>query len=132
MEIKEFKKGDTAFLLNRHYRGEETVSEVYVASVGRKYVHIAPSADAPEWERKAYKQTDYNCTGNNILPYLEESDNWGNNRNFLFKSREGIDEYRERLELEEWYKKTVRDFNSEKKLSTEQLRKIREIITGKD
>ena len=128
MELKAFKKGEKAYMLDRHY-GEEQIKEVYVVSVGRKYVNVSNTPET-DWNKTTFKQTDCNCTGKNVLPYLEESDWNRNNRNLLFKDETGIQEFRERQELEKWFSVFRRDFNAENKLTTEQLRKIREIVDG--
>ena len=127
MELKMFKKGDKAYMLDRHY-GEEEIKEVYIVSVGRKYVYAAVNPEI-EWSKIAFRQTDFNCTGKNILPYLEESEWNRNNRNLLFKDKTGIPEFRERQELEKWITCFRRDYNSNN-LTTEQLRKIKEIVDG--
>jgi len=128
MELKAFKKGEKAYMLDRHY-GEETIKEVYIVSVGRKYVYAASDPDV-EWNRIAFRQTDFNCTGKNILPYLEETEWNRDNRNLLFKNEAGIQEYLERQELEKWFRGFRTTFSVENSLTTEQLRKIKRIVDG--
>ncbi|MBR7083699.1 MAG: hypothetical protein IKI37_00725 [Oscillospiraceae bacterium] len=129
MEIGNFKKGDKVYVLYRHY-GEPELKEEYVVSVGRKYVKVAVNPDA-EWGITAYKQTDYNCTGKNVLPYLEEAEWNGNNRNLLFKDETTVREYHERKELKKWFHEFKTDFNAFEKLTNEQVKAIRTIVENK-
>lgn len=127
MELKAFKKGAKAYMLNRRC---EKIEEVFVVKVGRKYIYTAKEPDAPEWGWTSFKQTDHNCTGKNILPYLEETDWNGRNRSLLFKNEAAIQEYRERQELEKWFIGFRENFYISNSLTTEQMRKIKAIVDG--
>lgn len=115
LTIKDFIKGDTAYMLKRN-RGRNSsmdITEVTVAGVGRCYVTISGP-----WERKFQ---------NWEKEYLFEKVDCGEAA-LLFKTKEDAEEYIEKCELALWLGNI--SINQAEKYSVEQLRKVKEILSG--
>lgn len=96
MDIKDFKVGETAYLMNFHGRmpneNTTTIDEVVVTSVGKKYVKVK------------YPKFNYNTGFFQRNPedcHLVEKVTCGQ-ENYLFHTKEDIDEYKKRKELSKW------------------------------
>lgn len=115
MNIKDFKKGQIAYILNM-YTGrntEPTIREITVSSVGRKYVTVDNGARY----------------GNSDKPYgLIENKNWGS-LTFLCPSREHVEMHIEKDKLRRWLNRAAQ---SGKEYSLEQLRKVKEILESEE
>lgn len=121
MNIKDFKPGQTAYLMNFHGRSfnnnTTTIEEVNVMSIGRKYVKIKYLSGCFEC---AFYQRDERTS------YLVEKVPCGV-ANYLFQSRIMVDEYRESKEILKWIYGELQYIN-ENKYSVEQLREIKRIL----
>ena len=124
MNIKDFGKGDRVYLLNFHDRNTKLenaeIEEVFVISVGRKFVYVSKNADADksDWNVTAFAKNDY------VQGCLVENKDWGT-KNLLFWSITDIEDYKEQEQLEVWLKNAV-----SKKYTLEQLRKVKAILEG--
>lgn len=121
MNIKDFKVGDTAYLMNFHGRSlnenTTTIDEVNVVSVGKKYVKIKHSKLSYEY---SFFQWDIDD------PYLIEKVECGT-KNYLFRTRQAIDEYKECKELSKWIYDKMK-YIRENQYSVEQFREIKRIL----
>lgn len=116
ISIKDFKVGDTAYMLEKSDRGKETLTEVEVISIGRKYVIVKHGR---WWEQKFEV---------NFSPYaLCEKTEYSVNR-FLFTSKQKYEEYKEIKELEWWITQATHSVYN--KYSLETLRKLKAILEG--
>lgn len=115
MNIKDFKKGQTVYILNMHTgrNTEPTIRETTVSAIGRKYVTIENGS--------RYENSD--------SPYdLIKNSDFGD-RAFLCPSREYAEMHIERDKLRRWLcvaAKFVKEY------SLEQLRKVREILESEE
>lgn len=112
MDIKEFKKGQSVYMLSENRRNSKVseTSVVTVVSVGRKYVTV--SGDT----RFQSKDTHGNC--------LIENKDWGDRR-LLFADKSNLDDYLEKKELITWLHRKEPRFG---KLSLQKLQQIRQIV----
>lgn len=121
MNIKDFKVGQTAYLMNFHDRqpneNTTTIDEVNVVSVGKKYVKVKRFDLGCEY---SFFQWDINDS------YLTEKVECGT-KNYLFCTRQAIDEYKERKELSRWIYNEVQ-YIRENQYSVEQFREIKRIL----
>lgn len=124
MNIKDFKPGQTAFILIRK-RGRETqylVNQCKVISVGRKYVKVAPKGNLLyPVEYYLHEKTD---------DHLTEKRDWGE-YTFLFPTEEAINNAVERDKLRIWLRKETEGYKLYS-YTLEQLRAVRDILGGKD
>lgn len=124
MNIKNFKVGDTVYILNYNYGNDiskATVEEAVVTGVGRKYVSVKPAQ---------YLQfnTEYKFHNDlNKVYYLASNDN---RENKLFRSMQDLDDWKE----SEYLHKEVRSFFGcyYNNLTLDQLRRIKGIIDEKE
>lgn len=120
MNIKDFKVGQTAYLMNFHDRqlneNTTTIDEVSVVSVGKKYVKAKYQNNC----EKSFYQRDENDD------YLVEKVMCGN-ENYLFLSLTAADEYKERKELSRWISNKTQYMRGTQ-YSIEQLREIKRIL----
>lgn len=115
MNIKDFKKGQTAYILNMHTgrNTDPTIHETTVSAIGRKYVTVESGS--------RYENSDN--------PYgLIESKDWGD-RTFLCPSRECAEMHIEKEELMRWLCNAA---SFTYKYSLEQLRKAKEILESEE
>lgn len=115
MNIKDFKKGQVAHILNMHTgrNTEPTIRETVVSNIGRKYVTIE--------EGSRYTSSD--------SPYdLIENSDFGD-KTFLCPSKEYAEMHIEKEELMRWLYNAA-SFRCE--YSLEQLRKVKEILENED
>lgn len=123
MKIKDFKPGQTVFVLTRT-RGRTTehfIKRYKVVSVGRKYVKAAP-------EESLTHPTEY-YLNNETDDYLTENKDWGD-RGRLFPTEEAVNNDIEKDMLRSWVRKATDNY----KLDTytlEQLRAVRKILEGR-
>lgn len=106
MNIKTFKKGDIAYLLQHRH---DDLEEVKIDSVGRIYVHIGSSRFQPHY----YPE----CLRNSCIDDL------------LFKSINDYEDYKEHIKLEKELRNAF-DRLEMRKISLSKLRKIKEILEG--
>ena len=124
MNINDFHKGDKAYLLNFHSRNTKLenadIEEVFVISVGRKFVYVSKNADADknDWSVTVFAEKDH------TQGCLVENKDWGT-PNLLFRSKQDIADYQEQERLTVWLKSAV-----SKRYTLEQLRKVQEILEG--
>ena len=110
--IKDFQKGDTAYILTRNFgrNAKPFITETAVKTVGRKYVTVST------WDRK-FENSD--------SEYLYEVVTYGE-RSLLFKTEQEAKEYLEKQDLALWL--GCISVNQAERYSLEQLRKVREIL----
>jgi len=124
--IKDFQKGDRVYILNFHDRNTKLenadIEEVFVISVGRKFVYVSKNADADKnnWNVTAFAERDY------AQGYLVENKDWGT-KNLLFRNIQDIEDYKELEQLSIWFR-----YATSKKYTLEQLRKVKEILEGEN
>lgn len=122
MKIKDFKPGQTVFVLTRT-RGrttEHSVKRYKVLSVGRKYIKAAP-------EENPIYPTEY-YLNDSVDEYLTENKDWGDSTR-LFPTEEAVNNDIEKDMLQSWIRKATENY----KLNTytlEQLRAVKEILEG--
>lgn len=121
MNIKDFKVGETVYLMNFHgrtqIRNEDTIDEVIVVSIGKKYVKVR------------YPYANYNITFNQrdeSESYFVEKITYGV-ANYLFHTQQDIDEYRERKELARWICSKTQ-YLRENQYNLKQFREIKRIL----
>jgi len=114
MEIKDFKKGDTVYVLSQN-RGKSVISESTVKKVGSKYVTIDNS-----WETRYQKET-FSDNDN----FLYEVTEYGE-RSYLFVSKKEAEEYVEAEQLELFLRS--QNWNRANKYSLAQLRAVKAIL----
>lgn len=120
MEIRDFSKGQTVFVLGERVRtrGELSTRRSWVEKVGRKYVTIGGL-----WGGR-FKETSES------IPYLVEQTEYGSPR-FLFPSEQAFNEYKEREELKEWVRKTA-GWDKINRYTLDQLRAVKKILEGEE
>lgn len=113
MTIKDFEKGQTAYILNMHKgrNTEPTIMETMVAAIGRKYVTVSNG-------------NRYETDNDNPYGLIEVID-WGD-RTILCPSRTDAEMYIERDKLQMWLC-SASNFGRDK-YSLEQLRKVKAIL----
>lgn len=122
MTIKDFKPGQTVFVLTRT-RGRTTehfVKRYKVLSVGRKYLKAAP-------EGSLSHPTEY-YLNDETDGYLTENKDWGD-RTQLFPTEEAINADIEKDMLRSWVRKATENFRLDT-YTLEQLRAVRKILEG--
>ncbi len=128
MEIQAFRKGAKVWMLDSTYQSEYgsegTPREMYVQTVGTKYVHVA---GCPESVTEIlFERTDYGTK--NAESFLKEHTYIGKRR-LLFLTKQALEEYLEFQELEKWllavhHKLYMHPY------SLEQLRAVKKILEG--
>lgn len=120
LTIKNFAKGDVAYVLNMHRgrridgkRLEPTVTEVPVITVGRQYVTVGSGTYSSKF-RNFEKE------------YLIEHVNWGESR-LLFPSEQAALDYVEKCDLVLWL--GTLSTSSAEKYTLEQLRQVKDILS---
>ncbi|MEE5994172.1 MAG: hypothetical protein V3G42_13210 [Oscillospiraceae bacterium] len=122
MEIQAFQEGTKAWMLDCQYGNESSSREMYVLTVGKKYVHVI---GCPESVTEIlFERTDYGTQ--NAENFLKEHTSIGKRR-LLFLTKQALEEYLEFQELEKWL------FTVHHKLlmhpySLQQLRTIKKIL----
>lgn len=124
MNIKNFKVGDTVYILDYHYCrdiSKATVKEAVVTGVGRKYVSVKPA-------EYLHFNTEYKFHDDlNKVYYLTSNDS---QENKLFRSMQDLDDWKESEDL---YKEVTSFFRSYyTNLTLNQLRRIKGIIDEKE
>lgn len=121
MEIRDFSKGQTAYIVGGGVRERKGISveKVEVAKVGRKYVTIA--GNWGERFREVYGR---------VQPYLIEQTEIGTPR-LLFPTKEAVNEYREREELKEWVREMA-GWDKIGRYTLGQLRAVKMILEGEE
>ena len=115
MNIKDFKKGQIAYILDMHTgrNTEPTIRETVVSNIGRKYATIENGS--------RYTSSD--------SPYdLIENSDFGD-KTFLCPSKEYAEMHIERDKLYRWF---LHAANFGKRYSLEQLRKVKEILESEE
>lgn len=112
MDIKEFKKGQSAYMLaeNRGYNRQPEVKEVAVLSVGRKFVTV----------NRDIRFEDFLADDNFLTEHVDYGD-----RRLLFKDKKAVADHLERMELDIWLCKNESKMH---RLSLRQLRSIKKIV----
>ena len=123
MNIKDFKVGDTVYILNYHFRSSEdqaTVEEAVVVKVTYKYVTVAYEKGRVEYKFHNEQNKPY---------YLVQQLDAGT-PNKLFKTEKAIDDWRQSEKL---YTQIRRYFGTYyNTLTMDQLIKIKDIIGLED
>lgn len=111
MNIKEFKKSQSAYMLtkNRGYNRQPEVKEVTVLSVGRKFVTV--NGDI--------RFEDFLADDNFLTEHLDYD------RRLLFKDEKAVADHLEKMELDIWLYKNKSKMH---RLSLRQLRAIKKIV----
>lgn len=129
MNIKDFKVGDTVYIIDTNYRTliknvavmrKCTLIETTVTNVGRKLVTV-------DWRDARFGNNDYCGEGHPM--YLTR--NITNSDDMLFRSREDFNRYIEVLEMSD----AIRQFcgyNLDVKLSADKIKAIYDIIRGEE
>lgn len=125
MNIKDFKPGQTVYLLSRRKeRGQlvhHFISKYIVSSVGRKYVRAAPEGGQQLTEFYKDKDTD---------EFLSENITW-REKTKLFLTEEAANNDIEREMLCSWLRKAAENYKIEG-YTLEQLRAVRKILEGQE
>lgn len=117
MNIKNFKVGDTVYILEYHYNSDAIVETAVVTRVGRKYVSVKPSK---------YLHFDLEYKFHNDLNNVYYLISNGTGKNKLFRSMQDLDDWKESEDL---YKEVSRFFwYVSANLTLDQLRRIKNII----
>lgn len=114
MDIKELKKGQSAYMLKENYgynKGPELM-KVTVLSVGEKYVTVIGDGDI---RFKKFFEDDN---------YLKECEDCGDQR-LLFKDKKTATDHLKRMELDTWLYENEPKMHQ---LSVPQLQAIRKIV----
>lgn len=121
MTIKDFKVGQTAYILEDGYRGAfGTATEVEVAKVakvGKRYVTVRDMGR----EARFYEPV-------NSTTHLVEDRNYGAKR-LLFLTAEAMAEYKELIDLQSWVQEAT-SWLKVKRYSLAQLREVKKILEG--
>lgn len=115
MVITDFKVGQIVYVLNTEYNNIK-VTEKIVKSIGRKYLKAS--------YLESNTTTDY-MSSDTFEEGLIENKDWGT-RDLLFPTKQALDDYNERCELNQWLKKVVGNYKS--KFTLKQLRAIKKLI----
>ena len=113
ISIKDFKVGETAYIL-RTYKREDKLCPAEVVAIGRKYVTVKEHGWVIKFSE--FPNGDYALIGEGFL---------------LFLSEQGYKDYTEKLDLESWLRNNVERYGRTR-YSLEQLRKVKEILEGKN
>jgi hypothetical protein len=114
ISIKDFKVGQTAYLLSENTRPLK-LKTVEVQKIGRKYVTVKYG-----WGIFKYGVEDY------LPEALVEQTEFGN-KDLLFVSEQAAADYLEKIELEKWLQNAVQRYGR-LNFSIEQLRKVKAIL----
>lgn len=118
MTIKDFKVGQTAYILEDGYRGAfGTATEVEVAKVGRRYVTV----------RDMGRETRF-FESVNSTTHLVEDRNYGSKR-LLFLTTEAVAEHKELIDLQNWLQEAT-NWLKVKHYTLAQLREVKKILEG--
>lgn len=117
MEIKDFKVGQTAYIIgDGRRRGDSKATAVEVVKVGRKYVTVT----------EAGRQETRFCEPVGFTDFLVEDKDWGSPR-LLFLTTEAVDEYNELSDLRSWVQEAT-NWLKVKEYTLAQLRAVKKII----
>lgn len=120
MTIKDFKVGQTAYILEDRYQGAfGTATEVEVAKVGRRYVTV----------RDGWQETRFYEPANGTTHLVEDRD-YGAKR-LLFLTTEAVAEHKELTDLQRWVQEAT-SWLKVKRYSLAQLREVKKILEGDD
>lgn len=118
IDIKDFKVGDIAYI-KRPYRNDKALHQVQVVKTGRKYITV----------REYHCETQYSAEDYSPLALVEKVD--AGAPSLLFKSEQAYMDYEEQKNLEIWLMRAAYPSGGHK-YSLEQLRKVKEILEGKN
>ena len=125
MNIKDFKVGDTVYIIDTHYRTliksvdvlrKCTLIETTITNVGRKLVTV-------DWHDAKFGNKEYGGDGHPM--YLVS--NFTNSDDMLFRSREEFNRYIEVIEMSDAIRKFC-GYNLDVKLSADKIEAIYAII----
>lgn len=118
MTIKDFKVGQTAYILeDRHRANSGTAAEAEIAKVGRRYVTI----------REGRQETRFYEPANSTT-YLVEDRDYGAKR-LLFPSTEAVTEHKELISLQSWVQEAT-NWLKVKRYTLAQLREVKRVLEG--
>lgn len=117
MNIKDFKVGDTVYIVGGERAKDNSVREEIVSKVGKKYVSVGSGYGEDKYEVSEY------CEDAN---YLLEHKDWGT-RKQLYKSMEDIETEREIEQIRRWLFGSYADAQKHT-FSIDQLRAVRDIL----
>lgn len=128
MNIKDFKVGQTVCVeltgnASRGKKPEQCIEEWEITSVGRKYI-------------KAGRKSDGGIRGERTFEYKESYGRFVQKTNYsidyiIYETREEIERKFEKSKLLNEVETFFRDWSKPKHLSTEQLKRIKEILEEK-
>ena len=120
MDIKEFKVGQTAFMVDTDTRGRtensNPVTKVTVTKVGRKYITV----EINRWRTAQFSSTRDRCG------FLTENIDYGYPHH-LFSSEEAYAQYVELEKLRRWLYE-ISHYGDTHKYTLDQLRAVKEIL----
>ena len=118
MTIKDFKVGQTAYILEDRYQGAfGTATEVEVTKVGRRYVTVRDMGR----EARFYEPA-------NSTTHLVEDRDYGAKR-LLFSTTGAVAEHKELIDLQDWVQEAT-SWLKVKRYSLDQLREVKKILEG--
>lgn len=117
MNIKDFKVGDTVYIVGGERVKDNSVREEIVSKVGRKYVSVGSG-----YGEDKYEISNYNKDAN----YLVEHKDWGT-KSQLYKSIEDIETEREKARIRRWVFDSYGGAQRHK-YTLNQLRAVRDIL----
>ena len=118
MTIKDFKVGQTAYILEDGYRGAfGTATEGEVAKVGKRYVTVRDMGREVRFYEPA-----------NSTTHLVEDRDYGTKR-LLFLTTEAVAEHKELIDLQGWVQEAT-NWLKVKRYTLAQLREVKKILEG--
>lgn len=118
MTIKDFKVGQTAYILEDGHRATlGATAEAEVAKVGRRYVTVKDMAQ----EIRFFEPV-------NSTTYLVEDRDYGTKR-LLFPTTGAMAEYKELIDLQGWVQEAT-SWLKVKRYTLAQLREVKKILEG--
>lgn len=125
MNIKDFKVGQTVYIeltgnASRGRMPEQCIEEWEITSVGRKYIKAGRKSDDGIWGERTFEYRE------NYGRFVEKTDCCVNY--ILYLKRKEIEEKHEKSRLIDEVGAFFRDWSKPKKLSIEQLKRIKEIL----
>lgn len=129
MNIKDFKVGQTVWVeltgnASRGKAAEECIEEWEIVSIGRKYIKAGKRGYGKIWREETFEYREnygrFVQKTNYSIDYI------------IYKTREKIERKFEKAKLLNEVETFFRDWNKPKKLSIEQLKRIKEILEEKE
>lgn len=126
MNIKDFKVGQTVYVeltgnASRGKTAEQCIEEWEIASVGRKYIEVGrKDEDGKVWGKRLF---EYRESYGKFVEKTKYSPNY-----FIYLTRQEIEDEHEKSRLYRAISEVFRGYGADRKLTLEQLRKIKGIL----